>query len=80
MIYPEQELKNRVEGVVMVSFSCDKKGKVITRKILEQATTTDNENLRKEALRLANLVEWVEPGITYMVHIPFNVDLYLDRK
>ena len=80
MVYPEQELKEKVEGIVMLSLTCDKEGKVIGCKIIEQATTTENENLREEALRLANLAKWVEPGVMYMVHISFDIEDYLKRN
>jgi hypothetical protein len=30
-------------------YTCDKEGKVIGSKIIEEVTTTENENLRKEA-------------------------------
>ena len=79
-VYPEQELKEKVEGIVMLSLTCDKEGKVIGCKIIEQATTTENENLREEALRLANLAKWVEPGVMYMVHISFDIEDYLKRN
>jgi hypothetical protein len=61
-------------------YTCDKEGKVIGSKIIEEVTTTENENLREEALRLANLAKWVEPGVMYMVHISFDIEDYLKRN
>ena len=79
MIYPEYELENKIEGYVYVVLESDSTGNVISYNISEIATTTDNENFRKEALRIGHLIKQIYPNITFAFHVPFLIDNYLEN-
>lgn len=79
-IYPEHELENKIEGRVFVVLKSDSLGKVVSYEISEIATDTDNENFRKEALRIGHLIEYVYPNIIFSFHVPFLVNRYLETK
>lgn len=78
MIYPQEELKQNIEGYVLIILESDSTGNVISHRISETGTTTDNENFRKEALRIAHLVKYIYPNITFFFHVPFLVDRYFE--
>lgn len=79
MIYPEYELENKIEGYVYVVLESDSTGNVISYNISEIATTTDNENFRKEALRIGHLIKQIYPNITFAFYVPFLIDNYLEN-
>ncbi|MBO9702992.1 MAG: energy transducer TonB [Sporocytophaga sp.] len=60
--YPLWERKNRIEGIIYVSFVVDKNGKIKDAKILK--SVNGSQNFDKEVLRvIANMPDW-KPGIT----------------
>ncbi len=77
MIYPQEELKQNIEGYVLIILRSDSTGNVISYGLSEEGTT-DNENFRKEALRVAHLVKYIYPDITFLFHVPFLIDRYYE--
>lgn len=76
MIYPPNELENKVEGLVFIILKCDKTGKVTSCETTDApVTTTDNKELIKEALRIGSLIKYINPDI-FCFHVPFNIDRY----
>lgn len=76
MIYPKTELENRVEGHVYVVFDTDSTGKVYSCKISDIATTTNNQALREEALRLGKLIKKTDPNMHIGIQLVFEVDKF----
>ncbi len=79
LIYPEEELKNKTEGVVSIKFICDEKGKIKQYSIVKGVNT----NIDNEAIRLFKLLLWfpaikqTEP-VAYesYIDIPFSINKY----
>lgn len=79
LIYPEEELKNKTEGIVSIKFICDEKGKIKQYSIAKGI----NSNLDNEAIRLFKLLLWF-PAIKQStpvayesyIDIPFSINKY----
>lgn len=80
LIYPTAELENNIEGAVFVILNSDSSGAILSCKISDIATTTDNKALRDEAIRIAKLIKRVEPNIIFSFHVNFNKKEYLSQK
>lgn len=80
LIYPTAELENNIEGAVFVILDSDSSGAILSCKISDIATTTDNKALRDEAIRIAKLIKRVEPNIIFSFHVNFNKKEYLSQK
>lgn len=79
LIYPEEELKNKIEGIVSIKFICDDKGEIKTYAVVKSVSP----NIDKEAIRLFKLLLW-HPAIKQTqavayessINFPFNVSKY----
>ncbi len=80
LVYPPFELKNGAEGAVFVILESDNSGGILSCKISDRATSTDNEALRNEAIRIAKLIKRVAPNSLFSFHVNFNKEEYLLRK
>lgn len=54
MNYPETEYENNVNGEVFVLLKIDSEGNIVSKKVMGDK----NENFRKEALRISELIIW----------------------
>ena len=79
LIYPVQDLKEKTEGTVHITFEVTKEGKGMNAKIVESVT----KDIDKEALRLLSLIEWFPPNPEVVignakqsVEINFSVSKY----
>jgi TonB family protein len=79
MIYPDSALKKKIEGTVEIIYVCNKKGFIISHKLLKSVDPA----LDAEAERLFRLLLW-SPAIKqmqevqyeYYIAIPFSVSRY----
>lgn len=76
--YPEEEKKNRVEGVVKVSLHIDETGRVVDAVVVEN--TTGSERCAAAALRAAKGTRFIparrgKKPIPYWVTMPFTFSL-----
>lgn len=60
--YPELEKQNNIEGTAVVSFVIDAKGNVTDVKIFPGTESKATENMRKEAIRVINMMPKWKPG------------------
>lgn len=75
--YPEEALKNKIEGIVVIQFTIDKNGKLVNPSILKGA----NELLDNEALRVVKESPQWEPamikgkpvGVTFALPVTFRI-------
>ncbi len=79
LVYPQQEMKEKTEGKVLVAFVVTKEGKGTNAKIVESVTTA----IDNEALRLISLIEWfpsnqegIPVNVNYSVEINFSTSKY----
>lgn len=75
LFYPEQELKNNIQGKVVVNFLVDKDGNVLSYKIGESI----NKNLDTEAIRLFRMVEF-NPAYKYGIPVAGKGNFAVDFK
>lgn len=80
LVYPPLELENGVEGAVFIILESDNSGAIHSCKISDIATSTDNEALRNEAIRIAKLVKRISKNSIFSFHVNFNKEEYLLRK
>ena len=66
--------------LVFVILESDNSGGILSCKISDRATSTDNEALRNEAIRVAKLIKRVAPNSLFSFHVNFNKEEYLLRK
>jgi len=79
LIYPEEELKNKIEGTVTIKFICDEKGKIKQYSIAKGVS----KNIDNEAIRLFKLLLW-HPAIKQSetvayetsINFPFLINKY----
>lgn len=79
LIYPEVELKTKIEGVVSIKFICDNKGMIKQYSIAKGLS----KNIDTEAIRLFKLLLW-HPAIKQTeavsyesyIDIPFSINKY----
>lgn len=75
--YPEEAVKNKIEGIVVIQFTIDKNGKLVNPSILKGA----NELLDNEALRVVKESPQWEPamikgkpvGVTLALPVTFRI-------
>ena len=75
--YPEEAVKNKIEGIVVIQFTIDKNGKLVNPSILKGA----NELLDNEALRVVKESPQWEPamikgkpvGVTFALPVTFRI-------
>lgn len=79
LVYPEDELRTKTEGKVVIGFMVTKEGKITNAKIIEKASPL----LNAEAIRLFNLLQWKpavqlgqEVDYEYTLAIPFKIAKY----
>lgn len=73
--YPEWESKNKISGIVYVSFVVDKNGKIKTPKILK--SVTGSKNFDTEVLRVVNkMPDWLPGRLNgKAVDVQFNLPI-----
>ena len=58
LVYPPQDLKNKAQGTVVISFEINKEGKGLNFKVTQSVTN----DIDKEAMRLLSLIERFSPN------------------
>ena len=79
LIYPEEDLKKKIEGTVRINFICDEKG-LIKKQYISSGVS---ENIDKEAIRLFKLLLW-HPALKdgkalefeYYIELKFSTNNY----
>lgn len=77
--YPEEALKNKIEGTVIVRYDIDHKGKVVDARIIAGI----GHGCDEEALRLVRLFEFEVPknrGLRVRFHKDINIHFRLPKK
>lgn len=78
--YPEKAQKNNQEGIVVIQFIVDKKGKLLDQKVVKGVST----EIDAEALRVIGLMPQWQPGVQkgQKVNVSFNLPIrfMLDEK
>jgi TonB family protein len=79
LIYPENALKNKIEGTVEIQYTCDENGLIVSHKLLKSV----DPELDAEAERLFRLLLWApavknkkEVRFEYYISIPFSIARY----
>jgi TonB family protein len=79
MMYPEDEIRTKTEGKVVIEFVVSSEGKIRNAKIIERVSPL----LNMEAIRLFNLLLWTpavkegkEIDYAYTIDIPFKISKY----
>lgn len=80
LVYPSIELENNIEGAVFIILDSDSSGAILSCRISDTASTTDNKALRNEAMRIAKLIKRIEPNSMFSFHVNFNKKEYLSQK
>lgn len=70
LIYPAEELKNKIEGTVIIKFICDEKGKIKQYSIAKGVS----KNIDNEAIRLFKLLLW-HPAIKQSETVAFETSI-----
>jgi TonB family protein len=58
LVYPQQDLKDKTEGIVVISFEINRDGKGLNFKVTQSVT----KDIDKEAMRLLSLIEKFSPN------------------
>ena len=76
MIYPEQAIKNKIEGSVYLKYTIDHKGKVAEAKVLSSL----GHGCDEEAVRLVKMFTFQIPKIPYKTKVTFHKNIRIHFK